>query len=137
MYKEAFLSGLLALTLICTSAVAQTEPVPPPAGNTEQGPMPGDPSGSMAPSGPMSRPAMGSPSRRAANRALIASCRSRASAHGLIGRSRRQAVLSCVRAKRPRLAARMICRRKGRLAGLHFRTYEMRAFVRRCLGRRA
>jgi hypothetical protein len=135
MYKEVLLSGLLALTLTYSSAMAQTEPVPAPAGNTEQGPAPSDPSESMTPSGPMSSPPTGSMSKRAANRALIASCRSSASAKGLTGRPRRQAVLSCVRAKRPGLAARMVCRRKGKMAGLHAHTDQLRAYVRKCLGK--
>jgi hypothetical protein len=91
----------------------------------------------MAPSEGMGAPPMGSMSRRAANRALIASCRSRAIAHGLIGRERRHSVLACVRAKRPHLAARMVCRQKGRRMGLHYRTEQMHLFVRKCLGRAA
>ena len=38
MFREALVSGFLALTLACTPVLAQTEPVPPPTG-TEQGPL--------------------------------------------------------------------------------------------------
>jgi hypothetical protein len=130
--------------MACAPALAQSDSAPPPPGATEQGPPPGadqgpppgGPNESMAPSERMGAPPMmGSMSRRAANRALIASCRSRANAHGLVGHERRHAVLACVRAKRPMLAARMVCRQKGHRMGLHFRTEQMHLFVRKCLGR--
>jgi hypothetical protein len=135
MFKQIFVSGLLVLTLAGAPVLAQTDSAPPPAGNTEQGPPPGAPNESMAPSERMGPPPMGSMSRRAANRALIASCRSRAIAHGLVGRERRHSVLACVRAKRPLLAARMVCRQKGRRIGLHYHTEQMHAFVRKCVGK--
>jgi hypothetical protein len=143
MFKQTLVSGLLVLTLACAPALAQSDSVPPPPGNTEQGPPPGadqgpppgGPNESMVPSERMGPPPMGGMSRRAANRALIASCRSRASAHGLVGHERRHAVLACVRAQRPHLAARMVCRQKGHRMGLRFRTEQMHMFVRKCLGR--
>ncbi|MGO8833693.1 MAG: hypothetical protein ACLQE9_12890 [Roseiarcus sp.] len=135
MFKEAFVSGLLALTLACTSVMAQTEAPPAPPGAAEQAPPPGARGESMAPSAPMGAPPMRAFSRRAANRALIMSCRSRAIAHGLVGHQRRLAVLSCVRAKRPLLAARMVCRQKGKRLGLYPHSARLHAYVRRCLGR--
>ncbi len=134
MFKQTLVSGLLVLTLACPPVLAQTDQAPPP-GAAEQGPPPGAPNESMAPSERMGPPPMGWMSRRAANRALIASCRSRAIAHGLMGYQRRHAVLACVRAQRPHLAARMVCRQKGRRIGLHYRTEQMHLFVRKCLGR--
>jgi hypothetical protein len=142
MFKEAFVSGLLALTMTCTSVMAQTdEPVPAPPAATEQGPppgAPGEPGGpgpSMAPQAPMGMRPMAPMSRRAANRAIIRSCRSAAAAHGLFGQQRQVAVLSCVRAKRPMVAQRMVCRRRGRGLGLYPHTARLHAYVRRCLGR--
>jgi hypothetical protein len=142
MYRQALLSGLLALTLSCTSVVAQTDAPPPgaPADNSQSGPPaggpgPGEPMAGQGDAAPMSSPRMGMGSRRAINKAIIASCRSRASARGLIGHQRRQAVLACVRAKKPHLAARMICRHKGKMAGLHAHSAQLHAYVRRCLGK--
>jgi hypothetical protein len=128
MFKQTVVSGFMALTLACAPALAQTDSSSAPAPG-------GAPSESMAPSAPMSASPMGSMSKRHANRALIASCRSEAIAHGLKGHERRQSVLSCVRAQRPDLAVRMICRHKGKKMGLNHQS--LRAFVKKCKTGRA
>jgi hypothetical protein len=157
MFRQALVAGFLALTLACTSAIAQTEPVPPPTGNTEQGPLtespgpsspgpsspgpsyPGasspdasSPDASMEPSAPRYAPQMGSTSRRAANRALVRRCRNDVAAQGIAGPGRRQAILSCIGAQRPRLAAWMACRQKGVGMGLPPHSDQLHAYIGRC-----
>jgi hypothetical protein len=118
MFRQTFMVMFLALMLAGTGALAQTEPEGPPPSS------PGEsmPSAQMSPSGSMEK--------RHANHALIASCRSNASAQGLTGHSRREAVLSCVRAQRPGLAIRMVCRHEGKKMGLSHQS--LRAFVKKC-----
>jgi hypothetical protein len=129
MFRETLVAGILALSMTCTSVMAQTEAPPPgapPQGETMMPP----PSAEGAPVVKPMRQHRG-------GRAVIMSCRSRAMAQGLSGGARRHAVLACVRAKRPALASRMVCRHKGHRLGIAFRTGQMHAFVRKCLGRRS
>ena len=57
-------------------------------------------------------------------------CRAQVNAQGIVGPGHRKAVVACIRAKRPGLAKRMICRGKGRHMGL--RGASLHAFVRKC-----
>jgi hypothetical protein len=129
MFRETLVAGILALSMTCTSVMAQTE-APPPGAPTQGETM-------MPPPGAEGAPVVKPMRRHMGNRPLIMSCRSRAMAEGLSGGARRHAVLACVSAKRPRLASRMICRHKGHRLGIAWRTGQMHAFVRKCLGRRS
>ena len=122
MYQKSLVSGVLALTLMCSSAMAQTDAPPPGASNSS--------TGMAAPPAPQHT---GAGRAHAKNHALISSCRSKAVAEGLTGHAKRHAVLSCVRAQDAQLAAKMVCRRKGKLTGLHSHTAQMRAYVKACL----
>ena len=126
MFRETLVAGILALSMTCTSVMAQTD-APPPGGP----PAPGE---TMMPAPTEGAPVVKPMRAHRGGRAIIMSCRSRAMSEGLSPGSRRHAVLACVRAKRPRLASRMVCRHSGHRLGIPFRTGQMHAFVRRCLG---
>jgi len=127
MFRQIVMSVFMASVLVCEPSLAQTDPMPAPAGNAEQGPAPEQPGDAAAPTGAPPR-AM---ARRHAARVLIAQCRSEAKHHGLVGRARRHAVLACVRTKRPDVAVRMVCRAQGRRHGISSGP-AMRAYVRKC-----
>ena len=129
MLRETVLAGILALSMTCTSVMAQTEAPPPGAAAPGETMMP--------PPGAEGAPVVKPMRQHRGGRAIIMSCRSRAMSEGLSGGSRRHAVLACVRAKRPVLASRMVCRHNGHRLGIAWRTGQMHAFVRRCLGHRS
>ena len=128
MFRETLVAGILALSMTCTSVMAQTE-APPPGAPPAQGEtmMPGP--------GTEGAPVVKPMRTHRGGRAIIRACRGRAMAQGLSGGQRHYAVVACVRAKRPHLASRMICRHKGRRLGIPFHTGQMHAFMRKCLGR--
>jgi hypothetical protein len=126
MLKQSIASGIFCVALISMSALAQTEPVAPPANGTEQAPI-----ASPNEAAPAGGPQMNETPRHVSSaRMLIQHCRAAADEQNLVGRPHRRAVLACVRAKRPDVAKRMICRHKGKHMGLS--GAALKSFIHKC-----
>jgi hypothetical protein len=112
--KKVVTSGFLLFALAGVPVLAQS--VAPPA---DQAPAAVPPSG--APMG-----------EESSVKDLKAGCRTEAKSQGLKGAAFQQAVLDCVRAQRPLVAARMACRQQGRKNGLT-QGPELKQFVKTCM----
>ena len=111
MLKTFALSSFFVAALVCGTAMAQTDNSPPGQGV----PPPGA--------------AMGAPP---SNKDLIANCRADARAKGLRGHALKSAVVDCVGAQNPKVAARMRCAQQGKAQGV-MAGDAMKAFVRNCV----
>jgi hypothetical protein len=121
VFKQIIASGVIALATFGMSAIAQTTGAP-----ADQAPAAGVGSSPGAPSPP------GAPTGgKLSARDLKAGCRTDAKSQGLKGTAFQKAVLDCVAAQRPKVAARMACRQQGTkqaLAGP-----ALKEFVKTCM----
>jgi hypothetical protein len=115
VFKQIIASGVIALATFGMSAIAQTTGAP-----ADQAPAAGVGSSPGAPTG-----------GKLSARDLKAGCRTDAKSQGLKGAAFQKAVLDCVAAQRPKVAARMACRQQGTkqdLAGP-----ALKEFVKTCM----
>ena len=120
MFKQIVMSGCLVFALAGLPARAQTAASP-----TDQMPVASPPSTAAS----SSAVPMGGTS---SVEDLKAGCRSEAKGQGLKGPAFQKAVLDCVGAQQPKVAARMTCRQKGMKNGLKPGP-ELKQFVKTCM----
>ena len=128
MFRETLVAGIVALSMSCTSVMAQTEAPPPGAPPQGETMMPG-PGAEGAPGRQADAGASGGPAYHQGVPRPRHGGRSR-------GGERHHAVVACVRAKR-RVGFADDLPPQGTPVRDPFRTGQMHAFVRKCLGRRS